>query len=73
MRLGVLLDREHHEPEDRDPEQAEQRLPDLAVLHERIEQDAQKLAREQHRRRFPLGVGEHAGTVGAGPDRTRGA
>src|SRR6476659_5376622 len=57
----------HVEPEDRDAEDAEERLPDLVALHRRVDEEARELGGEQDRRRFPPGEREHGGTVAPGP------
>ena len=51
--------REHDEAEGEDPQRADQRAPDAAPLHERVDEDARELHGEQDGGRFAAGEGEH--------------
>ena len=67
MKRGRAAHRQHHEPEDHDPEHAEDRAPGVAALHERVQQHRAELGGQQDRGRFPAGEGEHTGKLAAGP------
>ena len=58
---------EHHEREDRDTEQAEQRAAPLAALHERVHEHARELSGEQDCRGLAADHREHGRKLVAGP------
>lgn len=59
--------RQHHETQDGDPEDTEQRTTNVARLHERVEQHCSQLSGEQDRRGLSPGKVQHAAKLVPGP------